>query len=256
MVQIETLFSNRLIPHKLQRCLLKCIAIIKSQQQQTVTIYPNYHHGYFDSLFLFCARMVGSRRFLIKVFEMLVSGFIPPDPTTSLPSQLTSEVIDLALREHELDKREQLLHLRSLQIGVAGHKQGYVGQLAHLPSNQTSLQRDSVIKSATLGPRASWRWTIISETDGETDTADVKHPTIHSQPSLRGNFHAAMPQRTLLSDTSGGVEELKNMVINLQATVEALKVSVQQLCSQPSPHTNTFDEQASTLSNSAPEFCV
>ncbi|XP_042208611.1 transient receptor potential channel pyrexia-like isoform X2 [Homarus americanus] len=225
MIQVETLFRNRLVPQKMQRCLLNSIAIMGSQQKLTVSVYPNRTRGFGEGLFLFLSKVIGTRRLLIKLFEMFVSGFIPPEYEVSLPSQLMREALDVALREHELDKRERLLHLRALQIGTTGHhKQNQSGQVAHVPINQTTLTRGSSYRRpTTTAVRSSWRWTLMSDTDSEDDTVNM----LHAQPSVWAP-HPAASQRTVIPDPNARLEELRNMVLSLQSTIESLTVVIQQ----------------------------
>lgn len=229
MVQVEALFRSRLIPQNMQKCLLSSISITSTHQKPSVSVYPNLSRGFSDSIFLFLSKMIGARRLLIKLFEIFVSGFIPPEHEPSLPSQLMGEALDVALREHELDKRERLLHLRALQIGATGHhKQTHLGQGTQVPVNQTTLQRvSSFMRPTAIGPRSSWRWTIMSDIDSEDDTVDVLHPTVRTQNSIRAS-HPVAPQRTIIPDPNARLEELKNMVLSLQASVEAMTAAVQQ----------------------------
>lgn len=229
MVQVEALFRSRLIPQKMQQCLLSSISIISTKQKPSVSIYPNLSLGFSDSLFLFLSRMIGTRRLLIKLFEVYVSGFIPPEHEPSLPSQLIGEALDVALREHELDKRERLLHLRALQIGAtAHHRQGHLGQGTQIPVNQTTLNRvSSIMRPTPITSRSSWRWTIMSDIDSEDDSVDVLHPTVHTQNSIRAS-HSVAAKRTIIPDPNARLEELRNMVLNLQASVEALTLTVKQ----------------------------
>ncbi|XP_045614736.1 transient receptor potential channel pyrexia [Procambarus clarkii] len=230
MIQVEALFRNRFLPQKLQQCLLNSIGIMGSKEKPTLSVYPNLERGFSDCLFLFFSRVIGTRRLMIKLFEIFISGFIPPEPEPSLPSQLMREAVDVALREHELDKRERLLHLRALQIGATGHqRQGQLGQLAQtqLPINQTTLTRGpSYIRPTNVAVRSSWRWTFMSDTDGEDDAVNMTPG--HGQPSIWSSSHPVATQRTVIPDPNARLEELRNMVLRLEAKIESLSVVIQQ----------------------------
>lgn len=224
-MQVENLFRGRLVPQALQKFLLRSITVIDADQRSTVSVYPNSSRGFTDSLFLFLSRTLGMRRLLIKIFEMFISGFIDPEVEPSLPPQLIASVLDVALREHELDKRERLQHLRSLQLGVAGHQRPVPPTSA--PSSHVAAARvPSTVRPAALAGRASWRWTFISEADGDDDPPDFLHPANPTQPSCSPLWTA--PPRTVLPDPNMRLEELKSLVLHLQTRMEQLTRQVQE----------------------------
>lgn len=243
MIQVEALFKNRLIPQKMQQCLLSSIGIMGSQEKPIVSVYPNLTRGFSDTVFLFFSRVIGTRRLMIKLFEIFISGFIPPEHEVSLPSQLMREALDVALREHELDKRERLLHLRALQIGASGHhKQGQLGQpsQAQLPISQTTLTRGpSYIRPATKGARSSWRWTFMSDTDGEDDSVNMLPTAVLCQPSIWSS-HPVATQRTVIPDPNARLEELRNILIHLEDKVEKISVVIQQRDTDCPPSSQTI----------------
>ncbi|XP_069944654.1 transient receptor potential channel pyrexia-like isoform X2 [Cherax quadricarinatus] len=243
MIQVEALFKNRLIPQKMQQCLLSSIGIMGSQEKPIVSVYPNLTRGFSDTVFLFFSRVIGTRRLMIKLFEIFISGFIPPEHEVSLPSQLMREALDVALREHELDKRERLLHLRALQIGASGHhKQGQLGQpsQAQLPISQTTLTRGpSYIRPATKGARSSWRWTFMSDTDGEDDSVNMLPTAVLGQPSIWSS-HPVATQRTVIPDPNARLEELRNILIHLEDKVEKISVVIQQRDTDCPPSSQTI----------------
>lgn len=223
MVQVENLFRSRLVPKALQEFLLRSIAIIDKDRRPTVSVYPNSAPGFVDFLFLFLSRTLGMRRLLIKFFEMFFSGFIEPEAEPSLPRQLIASVLDVALREHELDKRERLQHLRSLQL-VTNHQR--TAQPPSAPSSHAAATRvPSVIRPGALAGRASWRWTFMSEADGDDDPPDFLHQANPAQPPCSPMWTA--PPRTVLPDPNMRLEELKCLVLNLQTRMEQLTRQVQ-----------------------------
>lgn len=225
MVQVENLFRNSLIPRRLQKCLLNSISLTSGNPSDViVSVYPNRTHGFADTIFLLLVRIVRSRKLLTKIFEIFVSGFIAPEHVPSLPSQLMGEAVNMALREHELDKREERLHLRALQVGQ--NKQPGSAQ-------QSNTQVPVTLRSSIIRPscveRASWRWTLASDTDVEEDV-DLFHPPLQQQSSTWSTWHPASSgtQRNVLPDSHARFEELRKLVLNLQATVETLSTTVQQ----------------------------
>lgn len=229
MVQVENLFRSRLLPQAVQKLLLRSITVIDTGQKPTVSIFPNLRRGVVDWLFLVLSRALGSRRLLIKIFEMLSSGFIAPEEEPSLPPQLINAVLDVALREHELDKRERLLHLRNLQLGVTGqHHHHKPGPSPPAPSSQVTATRNpSAIRPATLAARASWRLTYMSEADTDNDTPDFLAGA--AQPPCPPLWTA--PQR-VVPDPNARLEELKSLVLHLQTTVQELSRQVQEQVTQ------------------------
>ncbi|KAG0729580.1 Transient receptor potential channel pyrexia [Chionoecetes opilio] len=225
MVQVENLFRSRLLPQALHKLLLRSITIIDEGQRSTISVSPNSSRGLVDSLFLFLSRTLGTRRLLIKIFEMFFSGFIDPEEEPSLPRQLIASVLDVALREHELDKRERLLHLRSLQLGVASHHRP--GPPPSASSSHVAAARvPSVIRSAALAGRASWRWTFMSEADGDDEPPDFMHSASPTQSSCNPLWTA--PPRTVLPDPNLRLDELKCLVIHLQTRMEDLNRLVRE----------------------------
>lgn len=225
MLQVENLFRNSLIPRRLQKCLLSSISLTSGLSSDvTVSVYPNRTHGFADTIFLLLIRIVRARKLLTKIFEIFVSGFIAPEYEPSLPSQLMGEAVNMALREHELDKREERLHLRALQIGQ--NKQAGSSQQSN--SQVPVTLRSSIIRPSCV-ERASWRWTLASDTDVEED-GDLFHPPLQQQTSTWSTRHPSNSgaQRNVLPDSHARLEELRKLVINLQAAVETLSTTVQQ----------------------------
>ncbi|XP_068232677.1 transient receptor potential channel pyrexia-like [Palaemon carinicauda] len=227
MTQIEALFHSRFIPKKVTKFFLKNISITKGLQKPSVSVFPNRRNGFIDSMFLLLSKLLPSRRFLIKVFEIFVSGFIAPEHEPSLPKELLVETVNIALREHELDKRDRLLHFRAHQSGLAGqHK--YLPFQQPLLTNQTTLtSKSNVIRTASTGPRNSWRWTFASDTDVEDDIENV-HQVVQTQPSVRTSWLGSVPARTVAPDPNARFDELRVMVLSLQSTVESLVTIIQQ----------------------------
>lgn len=229
MVQVENLFRSRLLPQAVQKLLLRSITVINVGEKPTVSVHPNLSRGIVDSLFLFLSRTLGTRRLLTKIFEMLSSDFIVPEQEPSLPRQLINAVLDVALREHELDKRERLLHLRSLQLGVTGqHQHTYhhhrPGQPSSAPSSQGVVTRNPpIVRASGLSARTSWRLTYMSEVDGDDDPPDFLASA--PQPPCPPIWTA--PQR-VVPDPNARHEELKSLVLQLQATVQELSRQVQE----------------------------
>ncbi|XP_063859971.1 transient receptor potential cation channel subfamily A member 1-like [Scylla paramamosain] len=223
MVQVENLFRSRLVPNALQRLLLRSITVIDAEQRPTVSVYPNSSRGLVDSLFLFLSRTLGGRRLLIKIFEMFISGFIEPELEPSLPPQLITSVLDVALREHELDKRERLLHLRSLQLCVANQRPG---PSPSAPSSHVVAARASSVRPAALAGRASWRWTLMSETDGDDDPPDFLHPVSATQPPCNPLWPT--PSRAMLPDPNVRLEEIKILLMQMQTRMDELSRQVQE----------------------------
>ncbi|MPC13796.1 Transient receptor potential channel pyrexia [Portunus trituberculatus] len=241
MVQVENLFRSRLVPNALQRLLLRSITVIDAEQRPTVSVYPNSSHGLIDSLFLFLSRTLGGRRLLIKIFEMFISGFIDPEEEPSLPPQLITSVLDVALREHELDKRERLLHLRSLQLGVANHRPG---PSPSAPSSHLVTGRASVRPAAVAG-RASWRWTLMSETDGDDDPPDFLHPASATQPPCNPLWSA--PSRAMLLDPNVRLEEIKILLMQLQTRMDEVSRQAQDQATHSSQRNLDIPTAAQSL---------
>lgn len=244
MVQVENLFRSRLLPQAVQRLLLRSITVIHTGEKPTVSVHPNSSRGIVDSLFLFLSRTLGTRRLLIKIFEMVSSGFIAPEPEPSLPRQLINAVLDVALFEHELDKRERLLYLRN-QLSVPGQHQH---QHHHRPgpppptpaSHVTVTRKTSAIRPSTLA-RASWRLTYMSDVDADDDPPDY----------LAGAPQAACPPlwtapQRVLPDPNARLEELKSLVLHLQTTVLELSRQVQENI-PPTQHRDATSTAAPSL---------
>lgn len=247
MVQVENLFRSRLLPQAVQRLLLRSITVIHTGEKPTVSVHPNSSRGIVDSLFLFLSRTLGMRRLLIKIFEMVSSGFIAPEPEPSLPRQLINAVIDVALWEHEMDKRERLLYLRN-QLGVPGqHQHQHLHHHRSGPpppapgSHVTATRKASVIRPSTLAARASWRLTYMSEVDADDDPPDYLAGA--PQPACPPLWTA--PQR-VMPDPNARLEELKSLVLHLQTTVQELSRQVQEHI-PPAPHRDATSTAAPSL---------
>lgn len=225
MVQVENLFRSRLLPQAVQRLLLRSIAVIGADGKPTVSIYPNSSHGFIDRLFLFLSRTLGARRLLIKIFEMLFSGFIAPEQEPSLPKQLINAVIDVALWDHELDKRDRM-HLRVLKLGATGrqHLHKTTSSVLAPPSQVTATRNPSVpLRPSTLGVRASWRFTYLSEADADDNSSDFMASATQSQCQP---LWTAQPRG--MPDPNARLEELQSMVLQLQNSVQELGRQMQE----------------------------
>lgn len=241
MVQVENLFRSRLVPQAVQRLLLKSITVIHTGEKTTVSVHPNSSRGIVDSLFLFLSRTLGMRRLLIKIFEMVSSGFIAPEPEPSLPRQLINAVLDVALWEHELDKRERLVHLRNqLSVPVQHQHHHRPGPPPPAPASQV-ITRKTVIRPSTLAARTSWRLTYLSEVDADDDPPDYLAGA--PQPPCPPLWTA--PQR-VMPDPNARLEELKSLVLHLQATVQELSRQVQEHI-PPAPHRDATSTAAPSL---------
>ena len=234
MTQIEALFRSRLMPKSLTRFFLNNISITRGQPKHTVSVFPNRTRGFIDGLFLLSTKIVPSRRFMIKVFEIFVSGFIAPEHEPSLPKELLVETVNIALREHELDKRDRLLHLKASQSGVGGHLQKHC-QVQQQPFNNqlTLTNKSSLFRTTSAGPRSSWRWTYTSETDVEDDTTENAFLNFQPQSSIRASWIGPAPSpppttHSVIPDPNARLEELRTMVLSLQSTVENLTAVIQQ----------------------------
>ena len=231
------------MPHALQKLLLRNITIIDLDQRPTVSVFPNSSRGFVDSLFLFLSRVLGGRRLLTKIFEMLISRFIVPEEEPSLPPQLIASVLDVALHEHELDKRERLLHLRSLQLGVANHHRS--GPTPSAPSGHAAAARVPSVRPAALAGRASWRWTYMSEADGDDDSSDFLHPANPTQQPCTTLW--AAPPRSVLPDPNTRLEEIKNLVLHLQTRMDELSRQVQEHVTDASRRDRDISTAATSL---------
>ncbi|XP_064106314.1 transient receptor potential channel pyrexia-like [Macrobrachium nipponense] len=227
MTQVEALFRSRFMPKKLTAFFLKNISITDGLQKPSVSIFPNRTNGFIDCLFILLSRWLPSRRFLIKVFEIFVSGFIAPEHEPSLPKELLVDTVNIALREHELDKRDRILHLRAHQSGVAGqHK--YLPFHQQPVTNQTTLMNKSTImRTTSVGQRNSWRWTFTSDTDVEDDAENALQ-VLQTQPSVRASWLGVAPVRSVAPDPNAKLDELRVMVLGLQSTVENLMTIIHQ----------------------------
>lgn len=242
MVQVENLFRSRLLPQAVQKLLLKSITVIDTSQKPTVSIFPNLRRGFVDSLFLFLSRMLGTRRLLIKIFEMLSSGFIAPEEEPSLPPQLINAVLDVALWEHELDKRERLVYLRNLQLGVTGqHQHQKPGPPPPAPPSQVTATRNPpVMRPAPLAARASWRLTFMSEADTDNDPSDFLVGA--AQPPCPSLWTA--PQR-VVPDPNVRLDELKSLVMHIQTSLQELSRQVQEI--KQASHRDAGPQAAPTI---------
>lgn len=228
MAQVEALFRSRLMPGTLQNLLLQSITVI-DKNKYCITINPNHSNGLADSLFLLLVRTMGGRRVFVQLFEAVVSGFIPPDPQPDIPRKLVANILDVALREHELDKWEKRLHIRAASQGLPTTQPRSILQTSQLPPppSPTLLTRcPSLSRIMPGGQRASWVRTFMPDTDWEDEASDTFHnnlPNWQSYHSLPGHIRPVIHQ-----DTSARLEELRIQIVNLQATIGTLLHSVQQ----------------------------
>ncbi|KAK7078507.1 hypothetical protein SK128_022823 [Halocaridina rubra] len=231
MAQVEALFQSRFMPKSIQRCLLNNISLTGCQLKPSISVFPNRTVGFIDAMFLMLVKLVPSRKYLIKIFEIFVSGFIPPENEPSLPKELLSEAVNIALHEHEVDKRDRLLHLRALQSGVGWQHKSVHMQSSNATSQLAVFRRNSLSRPTSIAvPRNSWRWTFTSDADVEEDAAEHTHLVLQSQPSIRSSAlgPSATLGRPVIPDSNARLDDLRAMIFNLQTTVEQLTATVNQ----------------------------
>ncbi|KAK3888919.1 hypothetical protein Pcinc_007049 [Petrolisthes cinctipes] len=244
MAQIEALFRSPLVPGQLQHFLLHSIAIIDKNKSPCITINPNHSNGLADSLFLLMVSTLGGRRVFVKLFEAVVSGFIPPEPQPAIPRKMVACIVDVALREHEMDKWEKRLQSRAMQGLPSSQPRSilHTTQIPPPPSPTLLTRYPSLPRIMAGGGRASWVRSFLLDTDWEDEASDM----IHSNPHNCQSYNSYPPhlRPVIQQDPSARLEELRNQIVNLQATMGTLLHTIQQQHTHPYiGHTSSTQSQ-------------
>ncbi|CAL4182872.1 unnamed protein product, partial [Meganyctiphanes norvegica] len=202
-------------------------------------VYPNRSMGMADAIYNGLTNILGSHKFYTKVFEIFVSGYIAPLPDPSLPYALHEEMVTVALREHEFDKQERLQQLRAVQ---GGQQMRTTINSAINPQYHTQIPMPVGLGAA----RASWRWTLISDSEADEDPCDNLYTGLANvNSSARDSRHSVQTRilntggQQTLESLHSRMDEIRSVVQQLQSSVDSLSSSFQrslqiQLPSEPS----------------------
>ena len=138
----------------------------KYQENRYVTNSPNRIFTVAESLYLRLLSIFGHKSFLIKLFDNFSNCFIPPDYEPSLPRHLVAEATQLALKNFEINKRDQLW-LSKFKQGNTLRDREHLMSHGEIYSERLLNVFNDVSTRATPNEHNAWKHAADNQCNGE-----------------------------------------------------------------------------------------